>query len=128
MNITFTGFMGTGKTAVGQRLAKRLGWKFVDVDRLIEQHAGLSIPRIFAERGEVVFRRMERRCISQVVRGQHQVLGTGGGAVMDPHSRAQLRACGPVVCLTARPQVILSRIGRKVSLRPMLKGASVEKV
>ena len=115
--------MGTGKTAVGKRLAKRLGWRFTDIDQLIEGAAKMSIARIFAERGEAVFRRLERRHIRRIVRGRDQVIATGGGAFVDPESRATLRVSGPVVCLTARPQVILSRIGRKHSTRPLLAGS-----
>ena len=123
MNIILIGFMGTGKTAVGKQLAKRLGWTFVDIDRLIEEKACMSVARIFAERGEAVFRRLERRCISRVVRGRQQVIATGGGAFVDPQSRARLRVSGPVICLTARPQVILARVGRRLSTRPMLAGS-----
>lgn len=124
MNIILTGFMGTGKTAVGKRLAKRLGWVFVDVDALIESSARQPVARIFAERGEAVFRRLERRCISRVVRGRHQVIATGGGAFVDAQSRAKLRACGTVVCLAARPQAILARVGRRIATRPLLAGAT----
>ncbi|MBI4598140.1 MAG: shikimate kinase [Candidatus Omnitrophica bacterium] len=122
MNITLTGFMGTGKTSVGKKLAKHLGWRFVDVDQLIESSANMSVPEIFEKRGEAVFRRMERRCISRAVRGRHQVIATGGGAFVDAETRAHLRVTGPVVCLTASPQVIVSRVGRKLSRRPMLSG------
>ena len=122
MNVILTGFMGTGKTSVGKRLAKRLGWRFVDVDSLIEASAGMSVPRIFAERGERVFRRLERRCIMRVVHGQQQVIATGGGAFVDPESRARLRVSGPVVCLTAKPRAILARVGRRLDARPMLRG------
>ena len=124
MNIILTGFMGTGKTAVGKRLAKRLGWRFVDVDELIEAHAKMPVARIFAERGEPVFRRLERRCVSRVARGDEQVIATGGGAFTDPQNRARLRMTGPVICLTARPQAILSRVGRKLGVRPLLAGAA----
>ena len=122
MNVILTGFMGTGKTSVGKRLAKRLGWTFVDVDQLIEQSAEMSVPRLFAERGESVFRRLERRVISRVVHQQNQVIATGGGAFVNPESRARLRVSGPVICLTAKPQVILARVGRKLSTRPLLAG------
>ena len=121
MNIILTGFMGTGKTVVGKRLAKRLGWRFVDADQLIEQHAKMPIARIFAERGEMVFRRLERRCIGRVVHGDRQVIATGGGAFIDPQNRARLRASGVVVCLTAQPGVILKRVGKKTALRPLLR-------
>jgi shikimate kinase len=123
MNIVLTGFMGTGKTAVGQRLAKRLGWPFVDIDRLIEQRAGMPISEIFTQRGEAVFRRLERRCISRVVHGQHQVIATGGGAIVDLQNRAKLRASGVVICLTAKPQAVLARVRHKLAARPMLSGA-----
>ena len=124
MNIILTGFMGTGKTAVGRRLAKRLGWKFADVDQLIEDSAKMPIARIFSERGETVFRRLERRWISRVVRSRQQVIATGGGAFVDPQSRARLRVSGPVICLTARPRTILTRMGRRPTTRPLLAGAA----
>jgi shikimate kinase len=122
MNIILTGFMGTGKSTVGKRLAKRLGWAFVDVDREIEERAGMPIARIFSERGEPVFRRLERRAISRVAKGTEQVIATGGGAFMNPESRAKLRAAGPVICLTAKPQVILARVGKRAETRPLLGG------
>ena len=123
MNVILTGFMGTGKTAVGKRLAKRLDWQFVDVDELIAERAKMPVSKIFAERGEAVFRRLERRCISRVIHGDHRVIATGGGAFVDPQNRARLRASGPVFCLTARPQVILSRVGRKIQTRPLIAGS-----
>jgi shikimate kinase len=122
MNIILTGFMGTGKSSVGKRLAKRLGWEFVDVDRLIEAGARMPIARIFAERGEPVFRRLERRAIARAAKGDRQVIATGGGAFVNPESRARLRLTGPVICLTAKPQVILGRIGKRVDARPLLAG------
>lgn len=123
MNIVLTGFMGTGKTSVGKRLAKRLDWKFVDVDQRIEQSAGMTIPRLFHERGEAIFRRLERRQINRVVRGTEQVIATGGGAILDAQNRTRLRATGPVICLTAKPKVILRRLGRRLNTRPLLEGA-----
>ncbi len=124
MNIVLTGFMGTGKTAVGKRLAKRLGWRFVDVDELIAASAKMPVANIFAERGEAVFRRLERRHISRVVHGLNQVIATGGGAFVDQHNRARLRVTGPVICLTARPERIVERVGRKISTRPLLAGGA----
>ena len=122
MNVILTGFMGTGKTAVGKHLAKRFGWPFIDIDQLIEASARMPIPRIFSERGDTVFRRLERRCISRAVRQRQQVIATGGGAFVDRQSRARLRVSGPVICLTAKPQVILERVGRRIATRPLLAG------
>ena len=122
MNVTLIGFMGTGKTAVGKRLAKRLGWAFVDVDQLIEARAKMPVVKIFATRGEAVFRRLERRCIAQLVHGKDQVIATGGGAFLDQESRGKLRASGPVICLAATPKVLLARLERQIATRPLLHG------
>ena len=124
MNIILIGFMGVGKTSVGKRLAKRLGWQFVDVDQLIERSAKMSVSKLFVERGEPVFRRLERRAIGRVIHGRRQVIATGGGAFVDPQSRSKLRVSGPVICLTARPRTILNRLGRKRETRPLLHGSA----
>ena len=123
MNITLTGFMGTGKTAVGRKLAKRLGWKFLDIDELIESSAKMSIREIFAEHGEPVFRRLEKRMILRVTKRKNQVISTGGGAFTFAENRRILRAVGPVICLTASPKDILARVGRNLSRRPLLASA-----
>ena len=122
MNIILTGFMGTGKSSVGKRLAKRLGWRFIDLDRLIEGAARMPVAAIFAQRGEPVFRRLERRCINRVIHGRQQVVATGGGAFVDPQNRTRLKASGPVICLTARPRIILDRVGHRLDARPLLQG------
>jgi len=120
MNITLTGFMGTGKSAVGKLLAKQLGWRFVDVDGVIEASAKKPIAEIFAEHGEAVFRRLENRAIRRVVRSDQQVIATGGGAFVNPENRRLLRAVGPVICLTANPKIILQRVSSTLAKRPML--------
>ena len=125
MNITLTGFMGTGKTTVGKRLAKRLGWRFVDVDALIKATAQMSVPRLFAEHGEAVFRRLEQRAIRRAVTGDQQVIATGGGAFVNPANRSLLRTVGPVICLSAQPKTILQRVGATATRRPMLAGGPV---
>ena len=124
MNVILIGFMGTGKSAVGKRLAKRLGWTFVDVDERIEAVAKMKIVELFAEKGEPVFRRLERRTIGRVVRGTNQVIATGGGAFLDPKNRSRLRVSGPVICLTARPRVILKRVERRLGTRPLLSSGT----
>jgi len=124
MNVILTGFMGTGKTAVGKRLARRLGWRFIDIDRLIEATAKKPVPKIFTEHGERVFRRLEQRMIRRVARGHEQVISTGGGAFADVENRRLLRAVGPTICLTATPKVILQRVSPTLARRPMLAAAS----
>ena len=119
-NIILTGFMGTGKTQVGRRLAKRLEWRFVDTDLLIEQELDTSIRQLFAEKGEAYFRKQERRVIARVCQAQRCVIATGGGAIVDPVNAQQLQNSGLLICLTATPEVILARV-RGNTDRPLLQ-------
>jgi len=109
-NIVLTGFMGTGKTAVGWEVARRLGRPFVDMDAEIESRAGKSIPRIFAEDGEAAFRRMEAALCEELSALQELVIATGGGALVDPANRALMMKSGIVVCLTCAVDKILRRV------------------
>jgi shikimate kinase len=118
-NVFLTGFMATGKTLVGCALAKRLGRTFVDADGEIEREAGMSIADIFGRFGEPEFRALERRALERLCALDTAVIATGGGAVVDPRNRAAMRASGRVVCLTADPGTILSRIGKGAD-RPLL--------
>lgn len=119
-NITITGFMGTGKSAVGQEVARRLGREFVDMDAVIEARAGKSIPRIFAEDGEAAFRQMEAALCQELSARDGLVIATGGGALVNPANRAVMMRSGVVVCLVASPDEILSRVGGDAS-RPLLQ-------
>ncbi len=119
-NIVLTGFMGTGKTAVGRRLARVLGREFLDLDELVEEQAGLSIVEVFARRGEAAFRRLEHQACLAVARRTGLVVATGGGAVVDPASRRALQESGFLICLTATPEEIAKRIGADRN-RPMLQ-------
>jgi shikimate kinase len=120
MKIVLAGFMGTGKSVVGARLAERLRVPFVDVDRLIEATAGLKVAEIFASEGEVGFRRRERELIASLAHRRDCVIATGGGAVLDPENVEHLRVGGIIVCLQAAPEVILQRIGDD-DRRPLLQ-------
>jgi 3-dehydroquinate synthase len=102
--------MGAGKSTVGQKLAERLGWRFVDIDEAIVAMAGLPIPDLFAQ-GEAIFRQWERQAIAAHAHDEHTVIATGGGAVAQDDTRGLLVALGPVVCLTAPPEVLWARAG-----------------
>jgi shikimate kinase len=121
--IVLMGFMGTGKSEVGRRLARRRGCAFVDTDRLIEQRAGKSIPAIFAEDGEPRFRSLEAEVVAEVAARPGGVLAVGGGAVLDAENARRLHETGVMVHLTARPETILERIG-DVAERPLLAGCN----
>jgi len=120
--VILTGFMGTGKTSTGQRLAARLGAPFVDTDALVERAAGRSVAAIFAADGEAAFRTAERRAVAEALGVPRAVVATGGGAIAHPEILAALRAAGPIVCLTARPDVILQRARTAGPTRPLLEG------
>ena len=118
-SIVLVGMMGAGKSSIGRRLAGRLGVPFVDADTEIETAAGMSIPEIFAKHGEPYFRAGEARVIARLLDHGPQVLATGGGAVMDPHTRDLIRAKGVSVWLKADLDVLLKRTKRRTSDRPL---------
>jgi shikimate kinase len=113
------GFMGTGKSEVGRRLAQRLGRAFVDTDQLVEERAGKRVAAIFAEDGEPAFRAFERDAVADAAGRGRAVVAVGGGAVLDPENVRRLREGGILVHLTARPDVLLARIGDG-GARPLL--------
>jgi shikimate kinase len=121
-NIILTGFMGVGKTSVGTRLAEDLGYAFVDTDKLIEADQNMAITTIFAKMGEPYFREVEARIIQEVMQRESQVVSAGGGAVIWDMNREAFKKAGFVICLTARPEVILERIKHETH-RPLLRTA-----
>ena len=124
--IVLVGMMGSGKSSVGRRLAARLGLPFVDADTEIETAAHMTIPEIFAQRGEAEFREGERRVISRVLTTRAPlVLATGGGAFMNAETRARVKELGISVWLKAEPDVLMRRV-RKRSNRPLLQTADPE--
>ena len=120
-NIVLVGFMGTGKSAIGKILAKRLKRRWVDVDQAIEETENRKIAEIFEKEGEAYFRRLEKEMIQTVTLGSGLVIMTGGGAVLDPANRAVLKKNGLLITLSASPEAIFQRV-RKSRHRPLLKG------
>ena len=118
--VALVGLMGAGKTTVGRRLAQALGLPFVDADEAISTAAGRSIDDIFAERGECEFRRGERQVIARLLAGPAHVLATGGGAFIDPNTRALMKAQAITIWLRAPLDVLMKRVSRR-DHRPLLK-------
>lgn len=116
-----TGFMGTGKSTVGQIVAARMGWPFVDTDAWIERDAGQPIAEIFAQHGEAAFRQMERDACARAAQLERHVIATGGGALLDAETRAAFLARGLVICLRADLDTILKRLGAGAD-RPLFSG------
>jgi len=119
-NIVLVGFMCTGKTQVGKRLAAALGMRFVDSDTVIEERAGKKIARIFKEDGEEKFRQMERNAIARLASKRGLVIATGGGALGDRRNLVDLRRSGTLICLSASPEAVLKRT-KKGAPRPLLQ-------
>ena len=125
-NIFITGFSGSGKTTVGREVARRLGWRFVDLDEQIVEAAGKPIEAIFEHGGEPHFRQLEYECLAAACEAERQVVSTGGGIVMDERNLRLMEGGGAVICLEARPETIYERLQgqgkqrRGPVVRPML--------
>ncbi|HKI59900.1 MAG TPA: shikimate kinase [Mariprofundaceae bacterium] len=121
------GLMGSGKSSVGRRLAKRLEIPLIDLDEYIVEKAGKTIPQIFDEQGEEAFRDMESEALREVL-GKPAVIATGGGAIMREENRALLKEHPPVIWLKASPEFLASRIDGD-SNRPLIaEGETVKKL
>ena len=120
-NIILVGFMGTGKTTVGEHLAAQLHFPLLDMDHLIETTEKKSIPQIFADHGEAHFRNLERALVQQLAPTHGSIISTGGGIVINPDNLSDFAQHGLVACLTATPQTILQRV-RDDQNRPLLAG------
>ncbi|MGC9504066.1 shikimate kinase [Baaleninema sp.] len=121
LNIYLVGMMGAGKTTVGQHLAHRLGYRFLDTDAIIEQATGTTINEIFAQDGEPTFRDIEHQVLAQVAAYQHSVVSTGGGIVTQQKNWSYLKY-GLVVWLDVPPKTLFDRL-QDDSSRPLLKEA-----
>ena len=120
-SIALIGFMGVGKTAVGEALAKKLNKEFVELDSLIERKAGKSITEIFQQDGEVAFRELEIEVTKEVAEGKNLVIACGGGVVLNKINIDRLRNESIIVYLTASPRIILKRTSNDGEERPLLK-------
>jgi len=124
-NIVLIGFMGTGKSSCGKLLAQRLHWEFVEMDKYIEQIAGLSIPDIFAMRGEPHFRDLETQACRALAKKYHAVISSGGGVVTRNENVQILRSFAYLILLTAPPAEIYRRIMQDgKEKRPLLAKAN----
>lgn len=119
--IALVGMMGSGKSAVGRILARRLDLPFVDLDRIIETAEGMTIARIFSTLGEPAFREIESRHLADACRASRGILATGGGAVLSAENRRRLRRWGTVVYLRGAPETLLGRLtAEEREPRPLL--------
>lgn len=118
--VVLVGLMGVGKSTVGRKLAAMLGRDFVDADEAIVEAAQLSIPEIFESFGEAYFRDGERRVIARLIEEGHGVIATGGGAFVDPATRALVLEKGIAVWIDCDIDTLVERTARRGN-RPLLK-------
>jgi shikimate kinase len=120
-NIVLIGFMGTGKSSIGLRLAHKLKMEFVDMDREIELVMGISVAEIFKRYGELRFRSEELLIARKVRMREDTIIATGGGTLLIEENIAALRENGILICLDASPEDIFNRVNLKRGTRPLLK-------
>ncbi len=116
--LVLVGFMGAGKTSVGELLAARLHWEFVDLDRLVELRTGRSVAALFSEQGEAAFREQERLAALSLASRERCVVAAGGGAWVQPDTRALLGGGALSVFLSADLDTLLGRLPRDAA-RPL---------
>ena len=121
--IFLIGFMASGKTTAGRLLAERLDWTFVDLDKIIEDAAGKTIPEIFAAEGEAGFRKRETEALHDVAKRRKTVVATGGGAPCSEENLNAMLSEGRVLWLDVTAEEAVRRAG-KASGRPLLDGAA----
>ncbi|HAW60106.1 MAG TPA: shikimate kinase, partial [Actinobacteria bacterium] len=118
-NVVLIGFMGSGKSSVGRRLAEELGLSFVDTDSLIEERTHKRIEEIFRDQGEEVFRALEAQTVAEVSGRGGQVIACGGGAVLNPRNVGVLKRKGFLIYLKASIPAIYERV-KESTERPLL--------
>lgn len=124
-NVVLIGFMGTGKSSCGKAAAQQLGYRFVDLDKEIEDKYGMTIPEMFRKYGEAYFREREKEMVRYWAAQKNTVISTGGGTVKDAENVAMLKANGKIVCLTADVDTLLARTERQ-GKRPVLDARAAE--
>ena len=121
-HLILVGLPGAGKTTVGVGAASRLGVPFLDFDSEIERREGMTVARIFAEKGEPHFRQLETALTAELIRMEPAIVAPGGGWIMNPGVVALVRPIGSIIYLRARPDTVLHRMGGSRDARPLLTG------
>ncbi len=128
MRIYLIGYMGSGKSTLGRRLAEHAGLQFVDMDHYIEQRNCKTIPKIFAEEGETEFRNKERKALEEVSAFSDVVIATGGGAPCFFDNIDFMNRTGKTIFLNIDPDILAARLMQSKTERPLIKGKSKEEL
>ncbi len=130
MIIALMGFMGCGKSSVGREAARRLGWRFVDLDDAVAERVGTDVQGIFEREGEAAFRRHELSALKDLINhnASDLVLSLGGGTPTIRQAAALLRSNAYLIYLCAKPEILRSRLEKEVSGRPLLRDGGLDKL
>lgn len=120
-NIFLIGFMGSGKSTVASFLSQKYGMEIIEMDQLIVEREGMSIPDIFAQKGEPYFRDAETNLLIEIQSDENKVVSCGGGVVLREQNVDEMKKSGKIVLLTAKPETILERV-KDDDNRPLLRG------
>ncbi|MCE4566295.1 shikimate kinase [Maribellus sp. CM-23] len=124
MRVYLIGYMGSGKSTLGRRLAKHLGVQFVDMDHYIEERNCKTIPQIFEEEGEAEFRKKERKALEELSEFTDIVIATGGGAPCFFDNIDLMNSTGKTIYLNIDPTILADRLLHSKTERPLIKGKS----
>jgi len=124
MNVYLIGYMGSGKSTVGRKLASRLNLRFTDLDQLLEERGGMTIPQWFEQKGEADFRVKEQAALEEISNQSGLVIATGGGTACSDTNLSLMGKSGVVVYLEVDVPVLLSRLKPELLKRPLLTGKS----
>ncbi len=124
MLVYLIGYMGSGKSTAGKKLAKNLGWNFIDLDNLIEEAQGITISEIFATQGEDAFRKIEQEMLATTFELSNTIVATGGGAPCFYNNMEDMNAHGITIYIDISPKALVSRLKGAINSRPILKGKS----
>lgn len=122
--IFLIGFMGSGKSTLGMKLARQIGYRFIDMDQLIEETAEMSVPEIFNEHGEEVFRKWERDILFELCRREKLVIATGGGSPCHSQLMDTMKSNGTTIYIQLSPESLKDRLIHSRTERPLIKGKS----
>ena len=124
MRIYLVGYMGSGKSTLGRRLASHAGWHFIDLDKYIEERNCRTVPQIFAIEGEESFRNKERKALEEVSEFDNVVVATGGGAPCFFDNMDLMNRTGITIFLDIHPEILANRLITSKTERPLIKGKS----
>lgn len=128
MTIFLVGYMGSGKSALGQKLAYNLKHEFIDLDKYIEEQEGRIIKEIFEEDGEDYFRKLERLYLHRVIDTEDTVISTGGGTPCHFDNMEQMNEYGMTVYINMHPKALIPRLQKSAVFRPLIEGLEGEEL